>query len=215
MAFEYKQGFQSYRRYYQRVQPLLDKPRTRQYTTAVFSFLAVSLFALYAIKPTIQTILYLRKEIQEKTEINKQMENKIAALIEAQSTYQSIEPQLPLVASAMPDNPDALNLVRQLRNLASTTDASISSVSLSSVQLTQPEGPKKNSSKLMLQELPANIIVSGGYGQMKAFIDSLVQMRRIIHIDSVTFGPATEDSGAKGSNTLQLVLRIKAYYSGP
>ena len=88
MPFNYKTEIQRYRKYYHSLEPVLAKPRSKAYTTIVFSFLAVSLFGWYAIMPTIQTILFLQREIKDKTQLSTQMEDKIAALIEAQSYYQ-------------------------------------------------------------------------------------------------------------------------------
>src|SRR5689334_1508190 len=83
-----------FKRFYQQLTPTLKKPKAQASTGAVFSFLAIALFALYAIRPTAQTIIYLRREIADKTVVNKQMEDKITALIEAQNTYESIQDRL-------------------------------------------------------------------------------------------------------------------------
>src|SRR4030042_3240810 len=114
--------FSRFRRYYTAIEPILDKPRTRIYTAVIFSFLAISLFGWYAIKPTVQTIITLRKEIAEKTILNQQMEEKIASLIEAQNQYQAIHPQLSLLKEAIPSNPEAIELVIQTKNLVQTTE---------------------------------------------------------------------------------------------
>src|SRR5437762_11759734 len=102
MAFNYKTEYEKYRRYYQSLTPNLDKPENRAYTAIIFSFLVVSLFGWYAIRPTMQTIFTLKREIADNTEINIQMENKISALIEAQAGYQEVEPKIPIVNQALP-----------------------------------------------------------------------------------------------------------------
>jgi len=91
----------------------MKKPKMRASTTAVFSFLAISLFTWYAIRPTAQTIIFLRREISDKTALNEQMENKITALIESQDTYEKIKERLPIVQQALPPNPDGVILERQ------------------------------------------------------------------------------------------------------
>ena len=119
MALNYKNELQKYHKYYKALEPKLNKPTSKAYTTIVFSFLVVSLFGWYAIRPTIQTIIYLQREIRDKTELSKKMEDKISALIEAQAYYQEIEPLLPVIDQALPSKPDAIPVLIQLRNLAS------------------------------------------------------------------------------------------------
>ena len=75
--FDYKKEYDRYKRYYLSMEPVLTKPVNQAYTAIIFSFLAVSLFGWYAIRPTVQTIVTLKREIADKTVLNKQMEDKI------------------------------------------------------------------------------------------------------------------------------------------
>jgi len=99
-AFNYKQEYQRYKKYYLNLVPLLQQPVSRAYTTIIFSFLAISLFGWYAIRPTMQTIFELKREIADKTDLNQKMEEKISALIEAQAVYQDIETKIPVVTKS-------------------------------------------------------------------------------------------------------------------
>lgn len=202
-----------FHRYYQKLQPMMKKPKMRASTTAVFSFLAISLFAWYAIRPTAQTIIYLRREIQDKTILNEQMENKITALIEAQEKYESIENRLPVLKQALPGNPDAIILARQLRNLASISGASISAIQIPSLPILGQEatpGAKQVQSKA-LENFPINITLSGPYSALKLFIDGLLTLRRITSIESISFKPGA--SKTLIGEDLQLSLKLTSYYS--
>ncbi len=202
-----------FRRYYQKLQPILKKPRMRASTTAVFSFLAISLFAWYAIRPTAQTIIYLRREIADKTMLNEQMENKITALIEAQATYESIQDRLPIIKQALPDDPNAAILARQLRNLANIAGASISALQIPSLPIIGNEatpGARLTPPK-PLEEVPVTVVLIGPYTSLKTFIDGLITMRRIASIDAISFKPeASQDLFAQD---LQLSLKLTSYYA--
>ena len=202
-----------FHRYYTRLQPILTKPKTRATTSAVFSFLAISLFVLYAIRPTAQTIIFLRREIIDKTALNAKMEEKITTLIEAQSTYESVADSVPAVDQALPENPDALYLARQLRNLIGTTGATISAMQIPGVPFIAQEATpgSKLAPATPLTEFPVNIVLSGSYPSLKSFLDGLLSMRRIINIESLSF----KQSGKFGAlgDTLQLSARLKSYYS--
>lgn len=202
-----------FRRYYQRLRPMLKKPRMRASTTAVFSFLAISLFAWYAIRPTAQTIIYLRREIADKTAINEQMENKISALIEAQATYENIQARLPIMKQALPDNPDAAILARQLRNLANITGSSISAIQIPSLPILGNEatpGARLTPSK-PLEEVPVAIVITGPYVAIKAFLDGILTIRRIASIDAISI--KLEPSQDVFLRNLQLSLKLTSYYS--
>lgn len=202
-----------FHRYYQKLQPIMKKPKMRASTTAVFSFLAISLFAWYAIRPTAQTIIYLRREISDKTALNEQMENKITALIEAQEKYESIENRLPVLRQALPGNPDAIILARQLRNLAAYSGASISAIQIPSLPILGQEATPgaKLAPPKPLENFPVSITLTGQYPALKGFMDGLITMRRITSIDSIAFKLSTSKEAF--ANDLQLSLKLTSYYS--
>lgn len=230
MAFNYKNEIQRYHKYYKALEPKLEKPRNKAYTSIVFSFLVISLFGLYAIRPTIQTILSLKREIKDKTELSKQMEEKIAALIEAQAYYQEVEPLLPAVDQALPSIPDAVPLLIQLRNLASMSATTITTIQVPSVPLMSQEilpgnkGLANPSTPTTAgtgkqQTFDISLSVKGPYSNIRAFIEGITFMRRIATIESISIIPGQIDSNASASASaksnsklLQLALKLKAYY---
>lgn len=203
-----------FRRFYQQLTPTLKKPKAQASTAAVFSFLAISLFAWYAVRPTAQTIIYLRKEIEDKTKVNKQLEDKITALILAQATFEEIQDRLPLVSEALPFNPDAVLLARQLYHIANISQASISALQIPSLPLLTQEasaGAKLAPTKSLVGEFPVTVVISGGYPNLKSFLYGLLTLRRVTSIDSITI----KQSGSRAltGETLQLSVRIRGYFS--
>lgn len=185
----------------------------RASTTAVFSFLAISLFAWYAIRPTAQTIIHLRREIADKTALNERMEDKITALIEAQATYEEIHDRIPVIRQALPSNPDAIILARQLRNLADISGASISAIQIPSLPIIGNEATPgaKLAPPKPLEDFPVNVVLTGPYASLKAFIDGLITMRRIASIDTISFKMGLAKLIL--IDELQLSLRLTSYYS--
>lgn len=207
---------------------------SRAYTSIVFSFLVVSLFGWYAIRPTIQTILSLQREIKDKTLLDKQMEDKISALIEAQANYQEVEPVLPAVNQALPNSSDALQLAQQLRNAATAVGATMTSIQIPSVPLSAdsatPSGTSVIAQKLGVSaaskqtEMTISVTVEGPFSALKAYMNTITQLRRIIAIQGVnvtvnkqTTSAATIDkeateSATQTTRTIELALKLKAYY---
>ena len=202
-----------FHRYYQRLQPIMKKPRNRATTTAVFSFLAISLFVFYAIRPTAQTIIFLKREITDKTALNQKMEDKISALIEAQTNYESIQDKLPFVDEALPQNPDAIILARKLKNLAAESGATVSAMQIPNLPIIAGEatpGAKLAGTASKTVEFPVNIVLHGSYTSLKAFLEGLTNMRRITTIDMMSFKHSTGLSS--DPTALQLTARLKSYY---
>lgn len=233
MEFNYKTELNRYKRYYQSIGGIASKPRVRNYTAVIFSFLAVSLFGWYAIRPTIQTILLLRKEIADNKIVSQRMEDKIAKLIEAQSIYQKIQNQLSVVSQAVPQNPEAIDISTSIQSLIQTTNASLSALSVSSAPLlgneptTNPKGqssiqpntatpvPKNTQgSNQNFISVPINLTVAGTYSQLFEIIRTLLDFPRIITIDSIHIGKTNESQSPSTSrdNVLQLVLKLNMYY---
>jgi len=225
MPINYQSQTAKYRKYYEAIGGFAKTPKNRAYTTTIFSFLAVSLFGWYAIRPTLQTILYLRREIIDKTDISKKMEEKISNLIGAQATYQSVENQLPLLDAALPTNPEAVSLVQQIKKLADTTNATITSIQVASVPIltgdaapvetkNTPATGAKSLTEFKTKTFNFSVILVGGYPTLKSFLDGIMNMRRVVAIDSMNFIPTSdaEATVTTDGRALRLVLKLHSYY---
>ncbi len=221
MPFNYKTELHRYRRYYQSLEGIAVKPQTRAYTTAIFSFLAISLFGWYAIRPTMQTILFLQKEIEDNTLVNAQMEEKIGKLIEAHATYQSVADDIPYLTQAIPPAPEVLTALGQIRNIAHLRGASISAITSSSAPLLSNEQSAPNKSTVIkgisnrkIKSVQLSVVVVGTYEILQGIIEDIVTLRRIATIESLSFTPnrESEQQLVFGSIPLKLVMRLNAHY---
>jgi Tfp pilus assembly protein PilO len=218
MAFNYKEEYERYKRYYQSLEPAT--PVRQAYTAIIFSFLVISLFGWYAIRPTMQTILTLKREIADKTEVNKKMEDKISMLIEAQATYQEVEPALLIIDQALPITSDALRAALNLQALASDSHVTITNIAISAIPLTNDTSPggheQTASSKLV--NFPVSLSVIGAYVDVKQFIQGILNLRRIIQIDAMVFTPIhASEPLASGSATptstqVKVDLKLNVFY---
>ncbi len=209
----------NYQKYYERIRPFVEKRRNQSYTATILSFLAIALFGLYAVRPTIQTIIYLQREIADKTQVNRKMEEKIAALIEAQANYQAASERLALVTAALPDNPEATQLLSELKKLADATHASLSAVSVPGVPLVIEKTPQaKPDSKKQQVNFETTILVSGGYPAIKAFLDGIIELRRLVTIDGLTIALVKDEQQTESltaGQRLRLTLRATTGYLKP
>lgn len=204
---------QEYRKYYRSLEPMLAKPKTKQYSTVIFFFLTVALFGWFAIKPTIQTILYLQREIVDKKAVNTQMDDKINALIEAQAILENIQSKTEVITSAVPTNPQAVDIARQLKNLVQTTQASLSAIQIASVPiLVETPVTALPSSVVKHTAIPITVSIDGPYAVLASFMSELLTMQRIVTIDSISFSPGKSGIQQSGVNEIRLQLKLTAYY---
>ncbi len=206
---------EQYRKYYHSLEPILAKPKTRVYSTVIFFFLVVALFGWYAVKPTIQTILSLRREIVDKKSVNQKMDEKIAALIEAQSILDAVGQRVSYIEDATPKNPDAVVVVRQLRDIATNTGASISAIQVASVPV-MPNATVSASKAYTVKQInfPITMSIEGTYQTLSTFLKNILAIRRVFTIDSISFSPnKKQDAGSATSPLLQLVIKMNAYYA--
>jgi hypothetical protein len=211
--------FQRFRKYYTVLEPVWDKPKNRVYTAIIFSFLAISLFGWYAIKPTIQTILILQKEIEEKKVVSQKMESKIEDLIKARIALDTVTPQLYLIDDAIPKNADALDLTLQIRNLINSSEATISSISISSVPISPNEANNKTHTEITNKpnssQFQITALIGGNYTSLENVLKNINTMRRLISIDSLQIRDAKGNEVVTQNSTssqLMLSLQIKSYY---
>lgn len=231
---ELETGIGRYKRYYQSIDAITKHPRTRNYTAVIFSFLAISLFGWYAIRPTIQTILLLRREIEDDKKVSKLMEDKIAKLIDAQASYQKVRSEVSLIPEALPQDPDAIHIAAALRSLGDTTNASVSAITIAdSPLLGSDKSSSQSASKATAQssgstppvtvfkgqsvsDIPFNVTVEGPYSTILSYINELLSLRRIISIETLHLGESKDTSTANASSSatiqLQLVLKLNAHY---
>lgn len=171
-------------KYYQTIRPILETPKNRLYTATILSFLTVSLFGWYAIRPTITTILSLRREIQDKTKINQQMDEKIAALIDAQTLYENISDQLPYLMSAIPQRVHIDEVMQSIDTLRFTHNLSVTSIETSKVPLAQDS--RLLSKVDSFYQTTIKIIFTGPYPSVLAMINDLTRLSRIVTLEDVT-----------------------------
>jgi len=141
------------------------------------------------------------------------MEDKIASLVEAQASYENATNLLPVLDDAIPDTPDAIDAIIQIKNLVATTQATLSSVQVSDIALMPNTVPSK-AKQTTKEEFPISLTVSGIYQEVESFLQSLVTMRRILTIEQVNFVPSKEtgELSSPTGNIIKLTLQLKAYH---
>lgn len=164
-----------------------NKQKATAYLYVIFSLIALSLFGIFAIGPTISTILDLNKQLEENKQALKQLEDKNAALKSLSAQYIDITSDLDLIDNAIPSSAGVAKLTRQIETLSNQNKLSVDKIDTGLMELF----PAKNSNSPMFS-FTFSISVSGGEQNINNFISDLVKMDRILSIERLTTGKKTE-----------------------
>jgi Tfp pilus assembly protein PilO len=141
---------------------------------------ALSVFGLFAISPTLSTITGLQRQLQDDTQVNEQLQTKIKNLSALQIAYVSIEPDLPMITAAIPVTPRIPFLIGQIQQIATTTNVRITNLQIYQTAL-DAKTPKDT-----YVTFAFTISVSGTTATVNQFLKTLSSFDRIITYDTVT-----------------------------
>lgn len=200
-------------RYYIYLKPILKNPLVKTYSPIVFSVFIITLFIVFAIRPTIGAIIGLHKTIAEQQQILEQLEQKEASLTESKSNYQKLSAKVrEQLRTQVPSSTSIPCLITNLRTLALLSEASISGVQIQPTQLEgksdcppQEEPLRTLNKNSTLAEIDITFNTTGTYSQLTNFLSSLNKSNRLINIQSVSFNKPQE-------GTLIMSVSAKAYY---
>jgi len=193
MEQDWKKNYSRYKGFFLNILSIYNnKPNLKIYLELALSLTTIIIFAVFAIKPTIVTIIELSQEIKNKEEIITKLDQKITTLKLVSNILNSEADELVLVNQAVPSMADMESVIKQIEILASTNVVEIRNIASADVVL-RGDLVKTNKS-IEVAELPngtkgldMTISVSGQYADLFNFMKSLETLRRPIRIDSYIF----------------------------
>ena len=187
----------NYEKYYRDLLPYLKQEKNQQYIALILTFGASIFFALFAINPTLSTIAKLRREITDGKIVDQKLAQKINSLSSLSQQYQTVQNDISYILDAVPQKAEAPTLIAQIQSVAKNSSVSISSIDVSPIDLNDQQGSNST--------FNFDLSVAGNYQGLQTFMSSLINMQRVISIDSISI---TKGDG----QTLQLNLKGTAYY---
>jgi len=190
-----------YEKYYKDILPYLKKHKNQQYFAAILTLSASIFFALFAINPTLSTIVKLRKEVVDSRFVESRLSQKINNLSNLSTEYINIKSDIPFILDAIPDQPEAPTLIGQIQSIAQASNLTISNLEVSKIDLINQNVATKSSS------FTFDLTGISAYENLQSFISDLTNMQRVISIEAISISK-TEGS----SDNLQLNLKGSAYF---
>ncbi|MCL4366919.1 type 4a pilus biogenesis protein PilO [Patescibacteria group bacterium] len=190
-------------RYYTYIKPVVENRFAKSAAPFIFSLISISVFAVFAIRPTITTILSLQQEINSNQKILDQLNQKARNLSEGRQNYQKIPSDVQTkIRAYVPDSPQVPLFINNLQNAA----ANQGSASALQIQpLTLIDLTNQNPANLQLDEIDFSYNAQGSFTQLLTIVDNIQKLSRLTRVDNVTLTK-------QGDGPLTLTLTGKAYF---
>lgn len=203
--------FSRYRQYYQRLEPVLKKPHIRAYTMATLSFLALSFFGAFAIRPAVKQIVELNRKIDDRRLVIQKLDEKIKKLQVAEIEYKKIQSDLPIIFAALPQEPNFPPFLKNLEGTAS--DSAVLVIGLKFREITLFEKGEKKAATSSADFTPPDSLsfdlsAAGSYSALSSVLQKIERGARLVNIGEVNLGSAEGTSSAE----LRMSLKALAYF---
>lgn len=192
----------NYQRYLELI-PNFKQEKTQKYITIILTLIASIILGIFALSPTLSTIVNLRKQLKDDRFVEQKLAEKINNLSVLQQKYSSLKENLPIIYDAVPKNSQITLLIAQLQALANE-----SSIQLADLQTFQVDLSHASLSTKKFASYDFGVSVKGNYQNMLIFINKIANFQRVITIENISITKVTE------INTTDLQLNIKgtAYF---
>lgn len=213
MAQGWKKDYTRYKGFFLDILNVYNsKPNLKIYLELILSLTTIIIFAIFAIKPTILTIVEINNEIKGKEATIAKLEKKLSDLQKASSLLQNQSQNLKLIDESVPTNADIEKAIRQIETLSSNNSVKLSSLTSADLILKGTADKKKKNSELKSlpnssNELPISFSVSGEYQNLYLFLQSIENLRRPLKMDSFIFA-STKSTDDKKLITLTITGRL-------
>ena len=182
--------------------PKISKEKVKEYTTLILTFIALIIFSIFAIKPTLTTIIDLKKQISDSEFAVKSLQTKLVNLNSLSLQYQNLQTDLPVLFAALPQNPTPASVVGQVQQLAQLKNVQITTLESTTVGIFPPVQPGTGEKYFVF-----NVTVQGNYQSLISFLSSITSFTRLTSIESVSY-TFSEKEGVLP----RLTVRARAYF---
>jgi len=184
---------------------LLEKiftKKTQDYSFSILFFLILSIFVVFAIRPSLTTAFSLTKEENDLKILDDQYETQIGNIINLQSTIEENRDKLYLVDESISNSPQVNKIIMDIKKVGDSNSIIITSLSIGEVNLTELDNKS-------LQTLKISLEGSGNYENIMAFIKTLFNKRRLETIEKMKI---IKDEKNTSNSTLTIKMDIQGYY---
>lgn len=198
-----KENYAKYRKNLMNIRQYYQKSSVSTTLTVVLSFLLVSFFIGVALRPTLVKIAELRSTIEEAEKILEQLETKVQALNRASQVWSQATPYLGYLQASVPIEPEYRPFLKEIEGIAIRENVSYKGGSIGEAVVgSRLAFPYERDINMEGLPLTYNVRIEGQYQDLIEFLRVLINLDRIVSIDSLTFseGGSEEEPGIVSLN---------------
>lgn len=188
------------------------KPATQVSLSIVLSLFIIAFFILIAIRPTLVTITKLQQEIEESERTLGKLETKVQSLERAAQVWETIKGRVEEVDQAIPQNgPHYQEIALTTEVVANEAGVTLHSLTLGESLLMSQVVDVYTGKKQEVIEMQFTTRVSGSFPQILTYMNNLLDLERIVGVDSVTVSKENVvDEGAQVGMSLSGTVQYLA-----
>jgi hypothetical protein len=200
MAQDWRGSYKRYQGFFLNLAEVYKKRADfRAFLEIMLSISTVTIFLLFALKPTAVTIIGLLKQLKEKEQILTVLTQKVSDLQAAGKVLAQAQTSIPNIDLAVPEVPKPDILAQQVEGLAIKDGVEILGISIGQFAVSgTPAENKKGSIKPLPQDAKGasfSISARGSYQNLAAFTSDFKNLRIVSNIDTAVVGSSLTDRG--------------------
>ncbi|MDP2637480.1 MAG: type 4a pilus biogenesis protein PilO [Candidatus Levybacteria bacterium] len=185
--------------------PYLNQERSEKFIGIALTLIALSLFGLFAISPTISTILKLQKEFSDSQIVYNELDSKIKNLSLLRQEYSGIQNDLPIVTDAIPNIPNTHILLAQIQGAAQQSNVNINKLQNFEVEIIKnSEGAERKP----YYSFSFSAAGEGSFENINNFVSTIANMQRVIDVEVFTIS----NTSIKNSQSLDFNIQGVAFF---
>ena len=186
-----------YEKYLEHV-PNFKSEKNEKLITIILTITASIILGIFALNPTLSTIVSLQKQIYETN-----LQEKINNLATLEQKYQKMKGDLPTVFAAVPKTAEIATLAATLQTIVSSTSAK-----LINLQTLQVELSKQILSGKKYSSYGFDLTAQGEYKDLLMILEKLINFQRIVTINNISIVKSVSTT----ETTLQINVSGNAYF---
>lgn len=213
MAINWKENYQKYKYIVSKnYESYKKREDVRSYLELVLDLTAISVFSIFAIRPTAITIIELNKEIKAREETVQKMNQKIENLQVAQRLIEENKDPLSLLDKAIPREPEAEDFIHTLGGIAALDNLAVRNISTNNITIIgEARKTDADKSKLNLPEgtniIPFSASFTGKFTDLNEFIRKLENFLRPLAFEQLEIKSKRKEEG-EGEEIKNLDLNV-------
>lgn len=179
-----------------------SKDKNNSYITVGVTFVVIVLLIIFAIRPTVTTIVKIRKEIEEKERISQTLDQRIQTLSSLEKEYDESEEKFEFMQFVYPESEKYILLLANIEPIVNRN-----SFKLTSFRFDKYDGESYDLSTSLLEPSVIQLSVTGLYSNFINLLKDFESLPMHCVVERVSFG----SNSSSGSNEMSFSLLLRIY----